>query len=106
MCVCACIRAYAVASSICSPAPSSLQQSEIYQGIDPAEFVNYLYKLQDSIGTERIDKFQQVCVRACVCACVRACMCTSGPAYFVQPVADSGSHFHLSGYPVCRLVCY
>ena len=81
MCVCVCIRAYAVASSICSPAPSSLQQSEIYQGIDPAEFVNYLYKLKDSIGTERIDKFQQVRVCACVRVCVRACMCTSGPAY-------------------------
>ena len=72
------LRVHTVHSACCShvvcggvpqfPYPLIPQQSEIYQGIDPAEFVNYLYKLKDSIGIERIEKFQQVCVRTHVWA--------------------------------------
>ena len=58
VCVCGvCTSSTVFLSSRCSLLP---QQSEVYQGIDPAEFVNYLYKLEDSIGIEQIEKFQQV----------------------------------------------
>jgi len=75
VCVCVCVHTCACCSVRPFTCPSSLQQSEIYQGIDPAEFVNFLYKLQDSIGTERIDKFQQVrvCMRACALQALHTC---------------------------------